>query len=47
MVLGASMIREFNEYRPWKTQAQFEKEISKYVDAKEAARLWRFMAIVP
>lgn len=45
--LGASMIREFNEYRPWKTQAQFEKEIGKYVDAKEVARLWRFMTIVP
>jgi DNA uptake protein ComE-like DNA-binding protein len=45
--LGASMVREFNEYRPWKTQAQFEKEIGKYVDAKEVARLWRFMAIVP
>jgi len=45
--LGASMVREFNEYRPWKTKAQFEKEIGKYVDAKEVARLWRFMAIVP
>jgi DNA uptake protein ComE-like DNA-binding protein len=45
--LGASMVREFNEYRPWKTQAQFEKEIGKYVDAKEVARLWRFMTIVP
>ena len=45
--LGTSMIREFNEYRPWKTQAQFEKEIGKYVDAKEVARLWRFMTIVP
>ncbi len=45
--LGASMLREFKEYRPWKTQAQFEKEIGKYVDAKEVARLWRFMVIVP
>jgi DNA uptake protein ComE-like DNA-binding protein len=45
--LGNSMVREFNEYRPWKTQAQFEKEIGKYVDAKEVARLWRFMTIVP
>lgn len=45
--LGPSMLREFKEYRPWKTQAQFEKEIGKYVDAKEVARLWRFMVIVP
>ena len=43
--VGASMLREFKEYRPWKTQAQFEKEIGKYVDAKEVARLWRFMTI--
>lgn len=45
--LGASMLREFKEYRPWKTQAQFEKEIGKYVDANEVARLWRFMVIIP
>jgi len=45
--LGANMVREFNEYRPWKAKAQFEKEIGKYVDAKEVARLWRFMVIVP
>ena len=45
--LGASMLREFKEYRPWKTRAQFEKEIGKYVDAKEVARLWRFMVIIP
>ncbi len=41
----ARMIHEFNEYRPWKTKAQFDKEIGKYVDAKEVARLWRFMVI--
>ena len=43
--LPAKMIREFNEYRPWKTKAQFDKEIGKYVDAKEVGRLWRFMVI--
>ena len=43
--VGANMVREFKEYRPWKTQAQFEKEIGKYVNAKEVARLWRFMVI--
>ena len=43
--LPGNMVREFKEYRPWKTQAQFEKEIGKYVNAKEVARLWRFMTI--
>ena len=42
---GSRMVREFKEYRPWKTQAQFEKEIGKYVDAKEVARLWRYVVI--
>jgi DNA uptake protein ComE-like DNA-binding protein len=42
---GPRMVREFKEYRPWKTQAQFEKEIGKYVDAKEVKRLWRFVVI--
>lgn len=42
---GPRMVREFKEYRPWKTKAQFEKEIGKYVDAKEVARLWRYVAI--
>ena len=42
---GARMVREFKEYRPWTTQAQFDKEISKYVGAKETARLWRYVVI--
>ena len=42
---GARMAREFAEYRPWKTKAQFEKEIGKYVDAAEVARLWRYVVI--
>ena len=42
---GKRMAREFQEYRPWKTQAQFEKEIGKYVDAKEVRRFWRYMVI--
>ena len=42
---GARMVREFKEYRPWKTQQQFEKEIGKYVGAKEVARLWRYVVI--
>jgi DNA uptake protein ComE-like DNA-binding protein len=42
---GPRMVREFKEYRPWKTKAQFEKEIGKYVGAGEVARLWRYVVI--
>jgi DNA uptake protein ComE-like DNA-binding protein len=42
---GQKMTHEFKEYRPWKSQEQFQKEIGKYVDAKEVARLWRFVVI--
>ena len=42
---GNRMVREFKEYRPWKTREQFMKEIGKYVGAKETERLWRFVAI--
>lgn len=42
---GRRMVREFKEYRPWKAQAQFEKEIGKYVDSKEVKRLWRYVVI--
>lgn len=42
---GQRMVREFKEYRPWKTKTQFEKEIGKYVGAKEVARLWRYVVI--
>ena len=43
--VGKRMAHEFEEYRPWKAQAQFQKEIGKYVDQKEVARLWRYMTI--
>src|SRR5678815_5516028 len=42
---GPRMVREFKEYRPWKTKEQFDKEIGKYVGAKETARLWRYVVI--
>ena len=42
---GRRMAHEFDEYRPWKTHGQFEKEIGKYVDAKEVKRLWRYVYI--
>jgi len=43
--VGPRMAHEFEEYRPWVAKAQFEKEIGKYVDAAEVARLWRYMVI--
>ncbi len=43
--VGKRMAHELEEYRPWKSQEQFQKEIGKYVDAKEVARLWRFVTI--
>jgi DNA uptake protein ComE-like DNA-binding protein len=42
---GQRMVREFKEYRPWKTKEQFLKEIGKYVGAKETERLWRYVVI--
>jgi hypothetical protein len=40
-------IHEFKEYRPWTSQAQFEREIGKYVrgNPKEVTRLWRYVTI--
>ena len=43
--VGQRMVGEFKEYRPWTSQAQFQKEIGKYVDQKEVARLWRYVVI--
>jgi DNA uptake protein ComE-like DNA-binding protein len=44
---GARMVREFKEYRPWKNEAQFKKEIGKYVKEGEVARLWSYVYIKP
>lgn len=43
--LGARMLREFKEYRPYKDMAQFRREIGKYVNAKEVSRLERYVII--
>jgi DNA uptake protein ComE-like DNA-binding protein len=43
--IGARMLREFKEYRPYKAMAQFEREMGKYVDAKEVARMKRYVEI--
>jgi DNA uptake protein ComE-like DNA-binding protein len=43
--LGERMIHEFEEYRPYKTLSQFRREIGKYVDAKELARLEQYVFV--
>ena len=43
--LGARMLREFKEYRPYTNIEQFRREIGKYVDKTEVARLERYLAI--
>ena len=42
---GRRMVREFNEYKPYRALAQWHREIGKYVDAKEVARLKRYVEI--
>jgi DNA uptake protein ComE-like DNA-binding protein len=43
--LGNRMLHEFKEYRPYRALAQFRREIGKYVDDKEVARLERYVTI--
>ena len=43
--LGKRMVREFKEYRPYKNIEKFRHEIGKYVDAKQVARLERYITI--
>jgi DNA uptake protein ComE-like DNA-binding protein len=43
--LGPRMLHEFKEYRPYRSIAQFRKEIGKYVGPKEVARLERYVTI--
>ncbi|MEM1338022.1 MAG: helix-hairpin-helix domain-containing protein [Bacteroidota bacterium] len=43
--VGSRMAHEFEEYRPYSSMEQFRKEIGKYVDDKELARLERFVYI--
>lgn len=42
---GRRMVREFAEYRPWKTWAQFDKEIGKYVGPEATAKLAQYTFI--
>ena len=43
--LGARMLREFKEYRPYDGMAKFRKEIAKYVPAREVERLARYVEV--
>jgi hypothetical protein len=43
---GKRMAHEFEEYRPWRSWAQFQKEIGKYVNQQEVARLAQY-AFIP
>jgi DNA uptake protein ComE-like DNA-binding protein len=43
--LGSRMLREFKEYRPYKAIEQFRREMGKYVDEAEVARLERYVVV--
>jgi DNA uptake protein ComE-like DNA-binding protein len=43
--VGPRMLREFKEYRPYKSIDQFRREIGKYVDKAEVARLEQYIVI--
>jgi DNA uptake protein ComE-like DNA-binding protein len=43
--VGNRMLREFKEYRPYTALAQFHREIGKYVDATELARLEQYVFV--
>lgn len=43
--VGNRMLHEFLEYRPYKALAQFHREIGKYVDDKELARLEQYVFV--
>jgi DNA uptake protein ComE-like DNA-binding protein len=43
--VGPRMRHEFEEYRPYTSMEQFRREIGKYVDSTEVARLERYVTI--
>lgn len=43
--IGRRMQHEFLEYRPYENMARFRKEIGKYVDEKEVARLEQYVFV--
>ena len=43
--MTSRMVHEFEEYRPYTSIEQFRREIGKYVDAKEVARLESYVTL--
>ena len=43
--VGPRMRHEFEEYRPYRSMEQFRREIGKYVNQQEVARLERYVTI--
>jgi DNA uptake protein ComE-like DNA-binding protein len=43
--LGNRMLREFKEYRPYESLAKFHREIAKYVNDTELARLEQYVSV--
>ena len=43
--LGKRMLHEFQEYRPYEAMARFRREMKKYVDDKEVARLEQYVFV--
>ena len=43
--MSPKMVHEFEEYRPYGSMEQFRREIGKYVDADEVARLERYITL--
>jgi DNA uptake protein ComE-like DNA-binding protein len=43
--IGNRMLREFKEYRPYTSIEQFRREMGKYVDDAEVARMERYVRI--
>ena len=43
--VGDRMLHEFQEYRPWQNAAHFRREIGKYVDEQEVARLEKYIRL--
>ena len=43
--MSSKMVHEFEEYRPYSSIEQFRREIGKYVDENEVARLERYVYV--
>ena len=43
--VGARMVREFNEYRPYSSIKQFRTELGKYIDANQVAEYEKYVFV--